>query len=430
MGTARQRRTRQTGARCALAALCIAVSFSVQAAQSSQTNTPTTVPISPTTPTQAATPASPVRAPVITGLDVTKLSNGGVITITGKADPGKPIAIEVWNENHVRGSYFDNKPDKEGKTPNKLYLTDDVPAFYRTLVPKSKQEVIEKYKKEGKTWSYSEALKETGGIIAYDNPGTEGGFDAYQVSMAAAMSGSRGDLLPQLEGNERKRRSMQIMKARFRSIDKLISASIDQKEDGSFTAQLKVPEGSPPGKYTVTAFADTKIKSEPAQFANEIAFPIHYMHNSGASINLFGPFFIVLLCATFGVLMGAGGGFIINPILLMFYPLPHNVVAGTVTPTVLFSQISGVTNYARIKFLSWKVGIVMGLAMVAGAFIGPALTSLITLDQFKSIFGYILFFLAALMLWQTTPGYLAKNKKEQAIMKEFQARAKKAAGQA
>jgi hypothetical protein len=35
--------------------------------------------------------------------------------------------------------------------------------------------------------------------------------------------------------------------------------------------------------------------------------------------------------------------------------------------------------------------------------------------------------LAALMFWQTTPGYLAKNKKEQAIMKEFKKRAEEAA---
>jgi hypothetical protein len=31
------------------------------------------------------------------------------------------------------------------------------------------------------------------------------------------------------------------------------------------------------------------------------------------------------------------------------------------------------------------------------------------------------------MFWQTTPGYLAKNKKEQAILKEFKKRAEEAA---
>jgi len=35
--------------------------------------------------------------------------------------------------------------------------------------------------------------------------------------------------------------------------------------------------------------------------------------------------------------------------------------------------------------------------------------------------------LAGLMYWQTTAGYLAKNKKEQAILKEFKKRAEEAA---
>ena len=65
--------------------------------------------------------------------------------------------------------------------------------------------------------------------------------------------------------------------------------------------------------------------------------------------------------------------------------------------------------------------------MLLGGFIGPKLTEMITLDQFKFAFGWILIILAALMLWQTTPGYLAKNKKEQSILKEFKKRAEQAA---
>jgi hypothetical protein len=381
-------------------------------------------------PAGAADAAADARAalavaPSIT-VDKTSLGNGGTITVTGKAEPGKPVYIEVFNENRVSGSFFDNKPDKEGKIPYKLYLANDIPAFYKILVPKAQQPVLDKFKKEGKGWSYSAALKETGGDTVYLEPGKRS-IDGYQASMAASMSGSRGDKLPTLDDKERVRRSMQVVKGRFRSVDKLIAASVEQKDDGSFTAQIKIPEGSPPGKYFITAATDKKAQSLPATVENSIAFPMRYMSNAGTSLNIFGPFFIALALATFGVLMGAGGGFIINPILLMLFPIPHNVVAGTVTPTVLFSQASGVTNYARIKFISWKVGITLGLAMLAGGFIGPALTQLITLDEFKFVFGWILFFLAALMFWQTTPGYIAKNKKEQAILKEFQKRAEEAA---
>jgi hypothetical protein len=375
------------------------------------------------------TPAFAEDAPPVVptvNIDKTQLDNGGVITVTGTAEPGKPVFLEVWNENKVRGSYFDNKVDKEtGQKPNKLYLASELPAFYRIVVPTSEKERLAKFKAEGRGWSYSAALKETGADIAYAAP-AKTSIDGFQTSIAASMTGQRGDALPALDDKEGRKRSMQIMKSRFRAVDKLLLAGVELQPDGTFTAQVKIPEGAPPGKYQIVATTDKKVRSAPATVENRIAFPMRYMSNAGTSLNIFVPFFIALALATFGVLMGAGGGFIINPVLLMLFPLPHNVVAGTVTPTVLFSQASGVYNYSRIKFISWKVGIAMGLATLAGAFIGPALTDLITLDEFKFIFGWILFFLAALMLWQTMPAYIARNKKEQAILKEFQKRAEEA----
>ncbi len=98
-------------------------------------------------------------------------------------------------------------------------------------------------------------------------------------------------------------------------------------------------------------------------------------------------------------------------------------------PTVLFSQASGIYNYSKIKFISWKLGVSIGLAMLVGGFIGPKLTEMITLDQYKFVFGWILIVLAGLMLWQTTPGYIANNKKEQAILKEFKKKAEEAAAE-
>jgi uncharacterized protein len=60
---------------------------------------------------------------------------------------------------------------------------------------------------------------------------------------------------------------------------------------------------------------------------------------------------LTLVVAIFGVLMGAGGGFIMNPLLLTLFPaLPHTMVAGTVTPTVLFSQGSGIFKLFQDQF--------------------------------------------------------------------------------
>lgn len=388
----------------------------------------------------ASAPATTAKAgsskpgPVATGItaqvDKTALDNGGVITVTGQAPPGKPVFIEVWSEKTVRASRFDADPDKAtGKRPYVLYLTQDLPAYYKLFVPVESRDRLDKIRGEGKAWSFSKALKDVGGESVYSAPAGIR-IDRYQATLLGSVVGSRGELLPAMDEKESARRSMQLVKARFRSPDKVLSADVVTGPDGTYTATIRIRDGLAPGRYTIVAAVDKALKSEPATFENRISFPHLYLENAGTNLNLFWPLLLTLAVTIFGVLMGAGGGFILNPLLLTFWPLPHTVVAGTVMPTVLFAQGSGIYNYSRIKFISWKLGLAIGAAMVLGGFIGPKLTELITLDQFKFIFGWILLVLAALMLWQTTPGYLDRNKKEQAILREYQKRAAETAAKA
>jgi hypothetical protein len=293
-------------------------------------------------------------------------------------------------------------------------------------VPKERKETLETIKKEGAKWSVSKALKDLGADVAYSAP-TKIKIDRYQASLMGSIIGSRGDLLPAMDVKENARRSMQLIKAKFRSPGRVLGTDVDVAADGSYKATIKIPDGVAPGKYTIVAAVDKNARSQAVTVQNKITFPTMYLDNAGTSVNLIWPALLAFAVTTFGVLMGAGGGFILNPLLVSIWPLPHTVVAGTVMPTVLFSQGSGIYNYSKIKFINWKLGATIGVAMLAGGFIGPKLTELITLDQYKFVFGWILIILAALMLWQTTPGYLAKNKREQAILKEFRRRAEEAA---
>ncbi len=371
------------------------------------------------------TAAGPAKIAV--QIDKNVLHNGGMVIVTGKAPKGKPVYLEVVSGKKVRASRFDADVDKEtGKRPYILYLTQDMPAYYKIFAPKDRKEALDKVKKEGKKWSYSAALKDLGADVAYSVP-AKIAIDKYQAALLGSIIGSRGKLQPAMDAKENAKRSMQLVKARFRSPDKVLGADVETAPDGTFKAEIKIRKGLAPGAYTIVAFAGKDVKSAPVTFENKISFPLMYLANGGTSLNIFGPFFLTLAIAIFGVLMGAGGGFIMNPLLVSIWPLPHTIVAGTVMPTVLFSQGSGIYNYSKIKFISWKLGVSIGLAMVAGGFIGPKLTEMITLDQFKFVFGWILLVLAGLMFWQTTPGYLERNKKEQAILNEFKKQAEAAA---
>jgi hypothetical protein len=372
---------------------------------------------------QSTTPAGQGDNTITAQIDKTSLDNGGVITVSGTAPPGKPVFVEVWADKTVKASRFDTEPDKQtGKRPYILYLTHEMPAYYKMFVPVSEKDALEAIKKEGSKWSFSKALKDLGADAVYSAP-AKIQIDRYQATLMGSIVGSRGTLLPAMDEKENKKRSMQLVKARFKSADKVLGADVVVNPDGSYKAEIKIRDGLAPGKYFVAASVDKQTKSQPATFENKISFPHIYLENAGTNLNLFGPLLLTFAVTVFGVLMGAGGGFILNPLLLTIWPLPHTIVAGTVMPTVLFAQGSGIYNYSKIKFISWKLGVTIGLAMLAGGFIGPKLTELITLAQFKFVFGWILLVLAGLMLWQTTPSYLAKNKKEQAILKEFQKRA-------
>ncbi|MBI5585465.1 MAG: sulfite exporter TauE/SafE family protein [Deltaproteobacteria bacterium] len=373
-------------------------------------------------------PGAPAESGRVTvQLEKARLTNGGTLSITGTAPPGKPVYLEIYAEKKVRANLFDNKRDKEtGQIPYIFYMTDEMPGYYKIVVPRELKGKIEEIKKEGRKWSYSQALKDLGAENAFAAP-AKIKIDKYKTSILASITGSRGELLPAMDEKENRKRAMQLVKSRFRGVGKVLTAGVETLPDGSFKAQVKLDAGLPDGNYRIVAVADKGLKSEPLVFENRIGFPTVYLANAGTSLNLFWPFLLTLAIAIFGVLMGAGGGFILNPLLVLIWPFPHNVVAGTVMPTVAFSQASGIYNYSKIKFINWKVGVVVGLSMLAGGFIGPKLTELITLDQFKFVFGWILLVLAALLIWQTTPGYLSKNKKEQAILKEFKKRAEAAA---
>ena len=366
------------------------------------------------------------RATITAAVAQASLGNGGNLAITGTAPPGKPVFIEIWAERTVKASRFDAAPAKDtGVRPYILYLSHDMPAYYKLLVAKDSQDKLDAIKKEGGKWSFSKALRDLGAEGVYSAPARIH-IDRFQATLLGSIVGSRGELLPAMDEKENAARSMQLVKARFRDSDKVLGAAVETQPDGHFRAEIKIPTGLAPGNYTVVAATDRTTHSAPAHFENRIAFPNVYLENAGTSLNIFGPLVLTLAVTIFGVLMGAGGGFILNPLLLSIWPLPHTIVAGTVMPTVLFAQGSGIYNYSKIKFISWKLGIAIGMAMLLGAFIGPKLTELITLEQFKFVFGWILLVLAALMAWQTTPGYMARNKKEQAIMKEFQKRAAEA----
>jgi len=98
-----------------------------------------------------------------------------------------------------------------------------------------------------------------------------------------------------------------------------------------------------------------------------------------------------LAIGAFGTLIGAGGGFILMPILLLAYPgtKPATLTAISLG-VVFFNAASGSYSYARMKRVDFRSGFLFLLTGVPGAIAGAYLIRFVPRQAFNLVFGLFL----------------------------------------
>ena len=96
----------------------------------------------------------------------------------------------------------------------------------------------------------------------------------------------------------------------------------------------------------------------------------------------------------YGVLVGAGGGFVLGPVLLLFFDLQPDVVAGTVLASVAVNSISGTTAYRPMKIVDYRSGLLFAAAAIPGSVIGAFGVDAVAPSTFRVLFGLLLVLLA------------------------------------
>jgi uncharacterized protein len=109
---------------------------------------------------------------------------------------------------------------------------------------------------------------------------------------------------------------------------------------------------------------------------------------------------ITLVVGTYGTMVGAGGGFLIVPVLLLVWHLPPALAAGTSLTVVFLNASAGSLSYARQGRVDYKSGILLALPTLPGSVLGAFVSERISGRTFDLIFAVLLLAIASLLLWK------------------------------
>jgi hypothetical protein len=122
-----------------------------------------------------------------------------------------------------------------------------------------------------------------------------------------------------------------------------------------------------------------------------------------AALGLLG---IGVIVGAYGTMIGAGGGFLLVPVLLLVAPDldPASVTAMSLA-VVFFNAYSGTWAYARMGRIDYAAGILFAVAGIPGALFGTYVVTLIPREPFALVFGVLLLALGAFLVIYPHPSY-------------------------
>lgn len=106
----------------------------------------------------------------------------------------------------------------------------------------------------------------------------------------------------------------------------------------------------------------------------------------------------------FGTMIGAGGGFVLMPLLLLLYPKASpEAITSISLAVVFFNALSGSWAYARMQRIQYRSGLFFAAAGLPGALLGACSTYWIPRQIFDFFCGLLMLSLGAYLLWRPGP---------------------------
>ncbi|MBS1694611.1 MAG: sulfite exporter TauE/SafE family protein [Actinobacteria bacterium] len=99
-------------------------------------------------------------------------------------------------------------------------------------------------------------------------------------------------------------------------------------------------------------------------------------------------------------LVGAGGGFLVVPALVLLGGLPMPIAVGTSLVVIAMKSFAGLAGYLSSVQIDWTVAAMVTAAAVAGGLIGARLTSLVDPDSLRKAFGWFVLAMSSVIFAQ------------------------------
>ncbi len=95
-----------------------------------------------------------------------------------------------------------------------------------------------------------------------------------------------------------------------------------------------------------------------------------------------------------GTLIGAGGGFIHVPMLMIFFDFSPQLAIGTSITAVFMNALSGTLSYVTHKRIDYEIGLKFATAAVPGVLVGAVIAQHFTFTSFSILFSITLILLS------------------------------------
>lgn len=107
--------------------------------------------------------------------------------------------------------------------------------------------------------------------------------------------------------------------------------------------------------------------------------------------------FVAFLVGIVAAMVGVGGGVFIVPFLTLVSDFSPQHAVGTSLAMIVFTSLSSTIRYSRQRRIDFKVGLILTITTIPGAFLGAYLTTLFTARLLGLTFGIFLIFVALRM---------------------------------